>query len=99
MTQRLHRGNVCSVVETPLIGGRLGDEKVREFLRQHGSQAGFIRKDVDEAAAEHNGMANRKRFQRAGKEHAAMDFRLDIEIVGYLDVVHNSFEDLIDIGW
>src|SRR6185437_645501 len=96
MAQSLYSGNVGRVIEAPLIGGRLGDNKVSKFLGKHCSQAGFVGKNVDEAATEHDSVADCKRLQRAGQEHATMDFRLDVEIVGYLNIIHDGFEDLIN---
>ena len=98
VAQRFDGGNVGHVVEAPLIGGRLRDDDVREFLREHRGQAGFVGEHVEKAAAQHDGVADGEHFESSRGQHTAVDFRLNVEIVGDFDVVDDGFENLVDIS-
>ncbi len=67
VAQRFDGGDVGRVVEAPLIGGRLRDDDVRQFLREHRGEAGFVGQHVEQAAAEHDGVADGERFESAGE--------------------------------
>src|ERR1700722_9948635 len=96
VAERFDRAHVGGVIEAPLIGRGLGDDDVGKFLSQHGGQAGFIGKNVEQPAAENDGVAYGKRFERAGEQNAAMNFGLDIEVVGNFQVVDDGLKDLVD---
>ena len=63
VAQRFDGGDVGRIVEAPLIGGRLGDDDVGQFLGQHGCQAAFIRQNVEQSSAHNDGVADRERFR------------------------------------
>src|SRR4029077_19873045 len=71
---------------------------VAKLVRYDGGQARFIRKHVDEAAAQHDGMAYRVRFQRCGGYHSATDVGFDVDVVGDLEVVDHRLEHLVDFS-
>ena len=88
MAQRLDGRNVGRVVEAPLIGRRLRDDDVRRVpapaswprLASSGSTS-------SKAAAQHDGVADGERLERAGEQHAAVNLGLDVEIVGDFEIV------------
>src|ERR1700690_2887529 len=95
MRQGIGHGDRGGVVETPLVGGGLDQENVGEFLRQHGGEAGFVGQHVNQAAAEHDGMADGEHFERAGEHDAATNFGLHVEIVANFQVVDDGFENFV----
>ncbi len=66
-----------------------------QFLRQHRGQAGFVRQHVEQAAAQDDGVADGEGFERAGQQNAAVNFRLDVEVVGDFQVVDDRLENLV----
>ena len=52
------RRYVRQIVEAPLVGGRFGYDDLAHFLREHRCQAGFIRKHVEQTAADYDCVAD-----------------------------------------
>ena len=71
---------------------------VPQFMRKDHGQRGFIRENIQQSATHDDGMANRERFQRGGEQHAAADFRLDVQVVGDLQIIHNRLQHLGDFS-
>ena len=84
-----------AIEEGVLSVNAVAENDVRQFVRDHGGQAGFIGQHVDQAAAEHDGVADGERFQSRSQQHAAADFGLDVQVVGDLEVVHDGLENLV----
>ena len=78
------------VVERELRLGAMPQRDVGEFVRQHQRQAGFVGQNVDEPAADHDGVADRKRLQGRRQQHAAV--RLDIQVRRHDQVVDDGVE-------
>ena len=75
------------IVEGELRGRGLSQRDVRKFVGQHQRQAGFVRQNVNQAAADDDGVADRKGFERRGQQHAAVrfdvEFRRDDQVVDH----------------
>ncbi len=72
-------------------------DHVAEFMGEHGGQAGFIGQHVDQTAAQHNGVAYGERFQGRSHQHAAANFRVEVDVVGDLKVVDDGFQNLVHV--
>src|ERR1700678_504843 len=44
-------------------------------------------------------MTDGEHFQRSGQQHPAMYFRLNVEVVGDLKIVHDRLENLVHFSW
>ena len=58
------------------VGFLLRGQDVSHFLGQHRGEAGFIGQNVNQSAAEHDGMPHRKRFDGGSHQNAALNFGL-----------------------
>ena len=63
-----------------------------------GRQTGLIGQNVDQAAAQDDGVAQREGLERRSQQHAAADFRLNVEVVGDFEIVHHGFEHFVHIA-
>ena len=72
---------------------------VAEFVRQNRCQARFIGQHVNQPAAEHDGMPQRKRFQRGRGHHPATNVRLDVQVVGDFEIVHHGFKNFVHFAF
>ena len=63
---------------------------VPQFMRQDCCQAGFIGQHVDQAAAQHDGVPNREGLESRSHQNAAAYFRIDLNIVGYFEVIDHG---------
>ena len=61
-------------------------------------QAGFVGQHVNQAAAHDDGVADGKRFERRGHQHAAADFGFDVQIVGDFQIVDHRREHFVDFA-
>ena len=76
----------------------VAENDVAEFVCDHGCQAGLIRQHVDQPAAEDDGVTDGEGLQRGGHHHAAAYFRVNINVVGDLQVVDHRLQDLVDFA-
>ncbi len=68
---------------------------VSQLMRDNCRQARFVWQNIYQAAAQHDGVAQRKRLQGRGHQYPAANIRLNVQIVGDLQVVHHGFEYLV----
>ena len=100
MAERFHGGDVRGVVEAPLIRGRLRDDNIGQFLREHGGKAGFVRQHVEQAAADARSCGRwRTDSSVPVNKNAAVNFRLDVNVVGDFNVVDDGLQNLVHFPW
>src|SRR5579883_11538 len=87
------------LVEEGVLGiEAVAENDVGEFVGEDGRQAGFIGQNVNQAAAENDGVADSEGFQRGSHQDAAAHLGIDVDIIGDLEVVDDGFEDLVDFA-
>ena len=67
-------------------------------MRKDGGEAGLVGEDVHQAAAQNDGMADGEGLESGDHQHAATNFRLDIEIVGDFEIVDDGRKDLFHVS-
>ena len=87
-----------AVVECKLATQIVAEHDVRQFMRQHSGQAGFVRKHVDQPAADHDGVADAESFQRGSEQHARAYRPWQVNVVGDFQVVHHGLENPIHVA-
>ena len=86
------------VVESKPGVNAVAERDVAEFVGQSHGQGAFIGKDVQQAAADHDGVADGERFERRGQQHAASHVRNNLKIVGDDQVVDHGLQNLVHVA-
>ena len=71
---------------------------VRQLEGKDCSEVRLIRQHVDQALAENDGVANRQRFERGGKQDAAVNRIGNLNVVADDDIVGHLFQDLVKVA-
>ena len=71
---------------------------VAEFVSQSHRQGSLIGKNVQQATADHDGVADSEGFQRRSQQNAAADVRNNLKIVGDDQVVDHGLQNLVDVA-
>src|SRR5262249_45149903 len=71
---------------------------VTKLVSQEGSQAGLVRRHIQQTAAQHDGVAHGIGFKSGGHKYAAADLRLDVKAIGDQKVADHQLESLVDLA-
>ncbi len=91
-------GEEHAVVEGILAAQVVAEHDVRQFMRKRHCQAGLIRQDVHQPAADHDGIAHAEGLKRRGQQHARPDRARQVDVVGDFNVVDDSLQNLVDVA-
>src|SRR5205085_1865947 len=83
--------------EGKLRGSAVAEGDVRQLVGEDQSQAGFIGENVNEPAADDDGVPDGKCFDGSGEQDAAV--RVDVEVGGNDQVADHRVQKLIDRSW
>ena len=75
----------------------MAQRDVSQLLRQHHGQAGLIGKHVDQAAADRDGVADRKGLERSGQQHAALG--VDGQVARDNQIVDYRVQHFLDVAF
>ena len=87
-----------AVVECVLAAQVMSQDNVRQLMRQHCRQAGFVGQHIDHAPADHNRVAHAERFQRRRKQNTRADRPRQLDIVGDLQVVDDRLKNFVEFA-
>ena len=94
--QQLAVGHHQTIGERELRVDQLVAERhVAQLVREHRREARFVGQHVDEAAAQHDRVADRERLERRGQQDPGVQRPLDVHLVGDDEVVEDGLEDLV----
>ena len=75
----------------------MAQDDVGQFARKHHGEAGFVRKDVHQAAAYYDGTARAESFQRQRQHHAGVHRAWQFNVVGGQQIVDNGLQHLVHV--
>ena len=95
-SQQLAVGHHQTIGERELRVDQLVAERhVAQLVREHRREARFVGQHVDEAAAQHDRVADRERLERRGQQDPGAQRPLKVQLVGDDEVVEDGLEDLV----
>ena len=68
---------------------------VAQLVREHSRETRFVGQHVDEAAAQHDRVADRERLERRGQQDPGVQRPFKAQLVGDDEVVEDGLEDLV----
>ena len=71
----------------------MSQRDVRQLARQRQREAPLVRQNINKAAADNDGVAYRKSFERRGHQHAAM--RFDVELGRHDQIAGHGIENFL----
>src|ERR1700693_2278667 len=77
----------------------MAQDDMAKLVSDHSGETGLIGKHIDQATAKHDGVAHGEGFESGGHHDPAANVRIDVEIVGYFQVVNDGFANFVDFAF
>src|ERR1700733_1697722 len=87
-----------AIVEGKLAAQVMAKDDVRQFVRKHHREAGLVRKRVNQSAADDDGVAHAKGFERRSEHHTRANRAGQLNVVGDFQVADDRHQNLVNVA-